>query len=159
MARNKIPDPDRRIKKDRRSKPTSPFTSSSLFGARKHVRRAEDKNRHIYVDRYSTRAVLTVVVTVLLSLADAIFTIKLVGRGAEEINPVMDFFLQDGPVPFLIAKYLLTGTCLVLFLVHKNHPFLFGLIRVKSLMVGALVIYTLLIFYELNLLFTLGGVH
>ncbi len=159
MARNKTPDPDRRINKDRRSKPTSPFTSSSLFGARKHVRRDEDKNRHMYVDRYSTRAVLTVIMTILLSLADAVFTIKLVEGGAEEINPVMDFFLQDGPIPFLIAKYLLTGTCLVLFLVYKNHPFLFGLIRVKSLMVGALIIYTLLIFYELNLLSTLGGVH
>ncbi len=144
--------PDRRSKNDRRAKPTSPLTTSSLFGLRTNSRRVQDKKKHRYVDRYSRRSVSLIIVTILLSIADANFTLKLVSTGAQEINPVMDFFLNFGPIPFLIAKYLLTGTSLIMFLVHKNFTIWGGWLKVKNLLIFVLVMYVILIIYELILL-------
>ncbi|MFQ6114457.1 MAG: DUF5658 family protein [bacterium] len=147
-----FPHPDRRVQKDRRTKQTSPLSSHSLSGSRKDIRRKEDRNVHFYVDRYSIRSILVVQVALILSIADAVFTVKLVGMGAKEINPVMDFFLRFGPVPFLLVKYVLTGSCLIWFLVHKNY-FLFGSrISVKHILILVPILYTILISYELVLI-------
>ena len=145
------PDPDRR-KQNRRYKPTSPITVPSLFGKRKNVRRDEDRLTQPYVDLYSFSSVLSVLVTLILSVTDAIFTLKLISLGGSELNPFMDFFLQLGPFPFLIVKYLLTGTCLIVFLVHKNRVIFGGRLRVKFLLIFSLLVYFILIIYELVLL-------
>ncbi|MFQ5641927.1 MAG: DUF5658 family protein [bacterium] len=146
------PYPDRRST-DRRTRPTNPLSTASLFGRRKHIRREEDFLHQPYVDLYSLKSVATVVTTLVLSMMDAFFTLRLVNMGGKELNPVMDFFLQFGPFPFLLVKYLLTVSCLVLFLVHKNRKVFWARISVKRLMLSALVIYMILIFYELTLLF------
>ena len=146
-----LPHPDRR-KQNRRSKPTSPLTTPSLFGKRKNIRRDEDFLTQPYVDLYSFSSVLSVLVTLILSVTDAIFTLKLISLGGSELNPFMDFFLQIGPFPFLIVKYLLTGTCLIIFLVHKNRVIFGGRLRVKFLLVFSLLVYLTLILYELVLL-------
>ena len=148
-----LPHPDRR-KQNRRSNPTSPLTASSLFGKRKNIRRDEDRLTQPYVDLYSFSSVLSVLVTFILSVTDAIFTLKLISLGGSELNPFMDFFLQLGPFPFLIVKHLLTGTCLIIFLVHKNRVIFGGHLRVKSLLVFSLSLYFTLILYELALLST-----
>ncbi len=147
-----LPHPDRR-KQNRRSNPTSPLTASSLFGKRKNIRRQEDSLSQPYVDLYSFSSVLSILVILILSVTDAFFTLKLISLGGRELNPFMDFFLQLGPFPFLIVKYLLTGTCLIIFLVHKNRV-IFGRLKVKSLLVFSLLLYFTLILYELALLST-----
>ncbi len=146
-----LPQPDRR-KQNRRSKTTSPLTTPSLFGKRKNIRRDEDRLTQPYVDLYSFSSVLSVLVTLILSVTDAILTLKLISLGGRELNPFMDFFLQLGPFPFLIVKYLLTGTCLLIFLVHKNRVIFGGRLRVKFLLLFSLLIYLALILYELVLL-------
>lgn len=151
LLRQKIPHADRR-KQNRRSKPTSPLTTASLFGKRKNIRREEDRLSQPYVDLYSFSSVLSVVVTLILSVTDAILTLKIISLGGSELNPFMDFFLQLGPSPFLIIKYLLTGTCLAIFLVHKNRVIFWGYLRVKSLLVFCLLLYFTLILYEMALL-------
>ena len=83
---------------------------------------------------------------------DATFTLRLVGMGAQELNPVMDFFLKHGAVPFLLAKYLITGSCMVWFLIHKNFRIWGGRVSVKAILVTVLLMYVALIVYELVLL-------
>lgn len=143
-----------RRRQNRRSNPTSPLTASSLFGKRKNIRRDEDSLTQPYVDLYSFSSVLGVLVTLTLSVADAIFTLKLISLGASELNPFLDFFLQLGPIPFLTVKYILTGTCLVFFLVNENRMVFWGRLRVKLLLAFSLLLYFVLIFYELVLLST-----
>ena len=145
----------RRQPGDRRQKPTSPFTIASLFGRRKVVRREEDKAYHKYVDRYSLRSVSIILFILILSVSDAVFTLKLISRGAEEVNPIMDFFLQLGPVIFLGVKYFLTVGSLLCFLILKNHYFLMGRISVKTLIGSILILYLALIGYEITLLATI----
>ncbi|MFQ5640579.1 MAG: DUF5658 family protein [bacterium] len=148
--------PERRSQKDRRARHTSPLSLSSFFGSRIRYRRQEDRDKYYYVDRYSLASILVVLVTIILSAFDATFTLKLVSRGAQEANPVMDFFLHYGPVPFMIAKSVLTGFGLIWFLVHKNYTLIGKTVKVRHLLLGALLIYVVLISYELYLLVITG---
>lgn len=142
-----------RRRKDRRTRPTNPLSSSSRSGQRKTVRRREDRLNQPYVDRYSLRSVSIVVFILILSVTDAVFTLRLIGMGGKELNPVMDFFLGLGPVPFLLVKYLITGSCLLLFLIHKNRLVYRGRVSIKAVLIAVLFLYVLLIFYELTLLY------
>ncbi len=91
---------------------------------------------------------------ILLSLLDAFFTLKLVTIGAaSEFNPVMNFFLNMGPVPFLLIKYALTVGGVLSFLVLKNFTYLSRKVRVSSIIVTVLALYVVLIMYELSLFY------
>ena len=119
------------------------------------VRRTEDLDTHYYVDRYGLGSVAICLVVVLLSVTDAFLTLELVSQGGREVNPVMDFFLRSGPLPFLVAKYLLTGLGVFWMLVHKEYRFLGGPISGKHIMTSTLLLYFLLVLYEFSLLRTL----
>ena len=110
--------------------------------------------KHRFVDRYSFKAVLTIITIIVLSVLDASFTLKLVEIGAaREANPLMDFFLGQGPIPFLIFKYFLTVGSVICVLIFKNFLFWKGKISGKALIVGILVLYAVLIFYELMIFY------
>jgi hypothetical protein len=49
-----------------------------------------------------------------------LLTLLLVNEGAQELNPVMTYFLTFGPTNFLIVKYLLTSLSVVI-VVLLNH--------------------------------------
>ncbi len=152
---------DRRRQTDRRTRPTTPWSRASLFGARAQFRRKEDAEKYYYVDRYSLRACLVIFVTLLLSVSDAFLTLRLISLGAVEANPVMNFFLTQGPVVFLAAKYLITGVCLLWFLVYKNYRIFGTSVRVKHLAGFVMLTYVILIVYEIVLLLlaTSGEIH
>jgi hypothetical protein len=154
-----IPDPkdptavsaDRRSLIDRRAKQTSPFSLVSLRGSRKTIRRAEDRSKHLYVDLYGFDESLLFVLILMLSVADAFLTLELVGGGMTEMNYVMYYYMQLGPLPFVLVKYFLTAVGVILLLIHKNYFFFLGLVRVKTILVGLAVMYSTLITYELLL--------
>jgi hypothetical protein len=58
--------------------------------------------------------------TIVLSVVDAYFTLDLVGRGAEELNPIMDYYLEKSPLIFFSVKYLLTCATIILILSVKE---------------------------------------
>lgn len=148
-----LPFPDRRKNNDRRSRATNPFSFASLFGGRSHFRRKADGVRFYLVDRYSWRAVAAVFAIILLSILDAILTIKLIRIGAaREANPVMDFFLHLGLAPFLMVKYALTVGSVLVCLILKNYR-MGGRIRVKWVLMSVLFLYGALIIYELSLFY------
>lgn len=113
-------------------------------------RRRRDRLTYGYADRYDVPLVLTLVTALLLSIADAFFTLQLVARGAREVNPLMNFFLQMGPTPFLLSKYLITGASLLFFLAHKHRPFFAG-VTGRHLLFAVPFVYTLVILWEITL--------
>lgn len=115
----------RRQGSDRRTRPTNPLSLSSMFGRRRQIRRREDLTTHRYVDVYSGRLVVIVLLSAALSVADTFFTLEIVSRGGIELNPIMDFFLRQGAMPFLAVKYFLTVSGLLILIVHQNFH-LFG---------------------------------
>ncbi len=59
--------------------------------------------------RYSTRKSMLVLSILVLSIADAFFTLNIIAKGGVELNPIMDVAIQKGVVFFLASKYILTS--------------------------------------------------
>ena len=116
---------ERRSRRDRRSK-RWPGIKYFLFGGhRKSTRRGGDHKEFIYVDQYHPWLLVAILLVVILSISDGLFTLHLIGRGAYEVNPVMAWFLNLGTWPFMIAKFLFTCSAILIMLVFHNvyfHP-------------------------------------
>jgi hypothetical protein len=92
-----------------------------LWGGRREViRRQEDRQRRVYIDRYQQSQFAVIVLILFLSVTDAILTLLLISHGAVEINPVMAFYLGLGSYPFLFVKYALTSAGLVVLVVFQR---------------------------------------
>lgn len=142
---------ERRSGKDRRARPTSPFTIQSLRGSRQHFRRKEDTRKLFFVDLYSPLSVAVLIFTVGLSVVDAFLTLELVGQNAQELNPVMDFFLKLGPFQFIMAKWFLTAFGLTTLLILKNYYLWHGRVRAAALLFIFPFLYLVLVGYEILL--------
>lgn len=143
--------PNQRGGKDRRATQTSPLSLAGFRGRRKTIQREEDRATHYYVDLYGLDESLIFILILVFSVADAFFTLALIDGDTTELNYVMYYYMQLGPVPFLLVKYLLTAVGLLLLLVHKNHSFFVGRVRAKAIMVVLVFMYSALITYELFL--------
>jgi hypothetical protein len=142
---------EKRSGKDRRARPTSPFTIQSLMGSRHHYRREEDARKLFFVDLYSPSSVALLIFTLVLSITDAFLTLMLVGQDIHELNPVMDFFLKLGPFYFIMVKWFLTAFGLTTLLVLKNYYLWQGKVRTMAVLVILPFLYLVLIGYEIFL--------
>ena len=113
---------DRRNGRDRRQKPTKPFSKYILLGRRRSIRRKADRKTHIYVDLYGHYLLLLLLLIVLLSVIDAYFTIFHLEKGAREINPFMNFLMGYGNIYFFTIKYALTVLGLILLCIYQSLP-------------------------------------
>ncbi|UCE79319.1 MAG: hypothetical protein JSV13_01415 [Nitrospiraceae bacterium] len=113
----------RRVLLDRRKR-SDRFISRFMFvgGRRKTKRRESDKKRYAPLDFYSPRLLIVLLSILLLSYADAYFTIILLQKKTiVEANPAMAFHLAQGIVPFLLNKFFLTAVSLIILcLFHDN---------------------------------------
>lgn len=146
------PNNDKRSQSDRRSRPTSVWSAFPPAGKRMRNRRTEEHKLPYFVDRFSSMMLVVVLMLVVASITDAVFTIKLIEAGGSEINPVMGHLLDYGTFPFLMGKYVLTVIGMPLLLIYKNH-YLFGTrFRVAYLFPVLLGLYAVLISYQLVLM-------
>ena len=125
----------------------SPFKVSGAPGS--HYRRKEDTRKLFFVDLYSPLSVAVLIFTVCLSVVDAFLTLTLVGHNAEELNPVMDFFLKLGPFHFIMAKWFLTAFGLTTLLILKNYYLWHGKVRAAVLLFIFPFLYLMLVGYEI----------
>jgi hypothetical protein len=115
------------------------------------ARRSDEHRRAYFVDRFSALWFALIVATLAASVADGIITTRLLGAGHEEVNPVMACLLDRGIWWFFIGKYLMTALGLPFLMIFKNH-YLFGTrFRVGYVIPSILVLYVILIGYELHL--------
>lgn len=143
---------DRRHQSDRRQTPTSPWGAFPPAGLRTRHRRAEEHRRQYFVDRFSWILFLFILLIVVGSVVDAIFTIELIDVGASEINPFLNRVLDRGALPFVIVKYVLTVVGLPVLLIFKNHYLFHSRFRVGYLLPLIVGLYALLIGYQLGLM-------
>ncbi|MDB5390650.1 MAG: hypothetical protein JWM11_6296 [Planctomycetaceae bacterium] len=153
MAVSTDPDPKNRSSSDRRQQPTSAWTAWFGDGQRRRNRRTSEDLQPYFVDRFSPRAFALIVTLLTLSISDAYITLILLENGCEEVNPVMNYLLELGPLSFLVGKYVLTAAGLPILLMFKNY-FLFGTrFRVGYLIPGFVLMYLVLISYQFCLLY------
>ena len=89
-----------------------------------------------------------------LSVLDALFTLDLVlHKGAVELNPVMDYYLDCSPLVFFWVKYLLTWAALLIILLAKDVYLFKTKFQVKSLFIIVSIPFLLVVHWELYLLF------
>lgn len=144
---------ERRGDFDRRQGKMSILSKHSLIGKREVIRRQEDRQKPYDVDRHSVKTLAVILLIISLSISDATFTLYLISHGASEINPVMAYFLEHGPLAFFGAKYLVTSSSLVFILANMN-CYLFGTkVKAKILFVLFVIPLALVVSWELYLIF------
>ena len=150
------PDRERRCGKDRRQNMTDNFRYFLMNGRRETARREEDKARVFFFDRYNQKIFAAITAILMLSIFDALLTLVLIERGSTELNPVMAYFLEYGPLPFIISKYLLTSFGVVVLLIFKNVFINKINMYTHSLFSSVIFAFSTVIIWELFLLFTAG---
>jgi hypothetical protein len=121
-------------------------------GRRTGERRAETgRGGSAYVDRYADHLMFCVIGIMLLSVCDAVFTLRILDSGGEELNWFMLTLIEDSVDKFIAVKMALTALTLVMLVIHQNVK-VFGGMRVRHLHYLILTGYSFLIGYELYLL-------
>lgn len=133
-----------------------PFFCAYHLGVRPGKRTGErravtGRGGSAYVDRYADHLMFCVIGVMLLSVCDAVFTLKILDSGGEELNWFMLILIEDSVDKFIAVKMALTALALVMLVIHQNVKF-FGGMRVRHLHYLILTGYSLLIGYELYLL-------
>ncbi len=124
---------------------------NSLTSPRRRDTRREQDTVYPILDFYGWTEMLSAMALILLSLTDATFTLLLILKGGEELNPVMDYFLQMGVFEFVANKLFMTSLCAFSFVACWNY-LVFSFFRVRYLLFVSIAMYVVLIGYELTLL-------
>lgn len=141
---------DRRGALDRRRHSAWSFMYGGLRPRRRSGRRSGDEHR-IFLDWHEPRVLYMALAIVLMSCADALFTLNLLAAGGEELNVIMQALLGQGTRWFLWAKIGLTGLSIVV-LVTVARRLLLGRVPVLWLIQLFFVGYVMLIAWEIYLL-------
>ncbi len=142
---------ERRSRRDRRSHRRPGFKYFLFGGRRKSTRRDNDQNEFIYVDQYHPWLLVAIMLFAILSISDGLFTLNLIERGATEENPIMAWFLSHGPWPFMIAKFILTSSAIIILLIFHKVYFRPLRIQVKTLIPAFGAVFALVLFWQLIL--------
>ncbi len=103
------------------------------------------------IDRLSPKTLLIVLSILGLSILDAFFTIELTSRGAKELNPIMDYYLKQGTLPFFVVKYLLTSAALIIVLALRELSLFGTIIPKKAILYFFLIAMAAVVQWELYL--------
>jgi Domain of unknown function (DUF5658) len=144
---------DRRSGKDRRKHKIPEIKSLFIYKRRKKIRRQDDKNNISYFDQYSSTLFGAIIFLLLLNIIDALLTLFLLGHGASEINPVMAYFLNFGPLTFMSVKYLLASYSVIILLIFNNVFLKKIKIYTRSLFSYTIGAFMLVVAWELFLTF------
>ncbi len=145
---------ERRGRHDRRqhSLRTLAYCGLQKRGRRKQIRRSGE---NYYIDWYDPRLVTLSIAILLLSSLDAALTLTLLDRGAYEANLFMAKMLEINERVFVFSKVLITSLGVLFLLMHAH----FRILRVatgKHALQVLLIVYALLISYEVFLLWRFG---
>ncbi len=143
---------ERRKSQDRRSmKGAFRLAAGKKSLRRKSGRRAEDHATGYYTDRHDAPLLLVAMSVLLFSALDSIFTLQLVARGAEELNPFLKMLMEIDVNLFAWGKMAITAVVLVVLVSHANYV-VFGKFRIRTLLLFSLGFYVCLIIYQVGLL-------
>ena len=142
--------PERRTGRERRFQTLRSLASGSFKRRRYGPRRGADASLAV-TDWYAPQWLAAALLILILCVADALFTLALLGHGASEANPIMDAVVHGDGHSFVAFKFGMTAAGVVL-LVLLARVRAFGRLPVSMLLYGVLVGYLCLVGYEFNLL-------
>ena len=140
----------RRSRDDRRARLFHSLVFGGMNPRRRCGRRETDLSRPI-VDWHGPWLFASSVLILILCVADAVLTLRLLASGAMEANPFMALYVYGDAQRFAIVKLAMTGGG-ILTLVALARFQVFRVLRAQVLVHVVLVAYLVLVAYELNLL-------
>ena len=153
-------DPARDPESSRKSRATPERRASILHAlwrgsfARRRLGPRRSTDRHpVMTDWFQPQWLATAIIILVLSCADALLTIDLVGRGATEINPLMGPLVHGSARAFALWKIGLTALGVIVLTMLARFRIL-GQIAVGSILYLVLCGYLALVGYEIWLLRT-----
>lgn len=118
MTVRSVPAGDQRLLPDRRHRPTRWLSCCWLTGRRRGGRRVGER-WNVYVDRCTLAEYGLVLAVLALAVLDTVFTVRHVGTGIDEANPIMAWMLGTGGTGlFAAVKLGMTSLALVFLLGH-----------------------------------------
>ena len=125
----------------------------AMFLNRRRDARRDGDHIDNYTDWYGHLPLFATVTIILLCFADAFLTTVLISKGAVELNILMDWLIQRDIHMFAIVKMAVTGTALIILVIHLNfRVFYKKYIAVRYVLYAMVPVYSLLIYHELNML-------
>jgi hypothetical protein len=105
---------------DRRRRPTPMLSRFTFTGGRRESGRRDGEGENIYVDVYSLRLVLLLLLFFTLTVIDSVSTLIYLGKGGRELNPIAQWMIDQGGIFFVLTKGVLSGMCLLFVMLHKT---------------------------------------
>ena len=143
---------DRRSGKDRRKQMTS-WRRMIFFGKRENVRRKADREKLVWVDKYSPKLFIAILIVVVLSMTDAVLTLYLIKKGAREVNPIMAYCLSHGPSAFILIKYTLTCISVITLLILSNVFIMRLKMYTRTIFTYVIGVFSCVVLWELFLIY------
>ncbi len=143
-----MPEPEKRVLKDRRKKPTPGLSRYTFFGRRRSIRRTQEREKGGYVDRYSYVLFFFLVLVLGLNILDSIFTMMILDMKGWELNPIVQSVMNIHGDRFWIWKFGIVSASLILLCLHSRFKW------VKGTLVAVTAIYLLVVLYQLFLLYS-----
>ena len=141
---------ERRDLRDRRRHSWRTLTYCGFQGrGRRRYARRNDSN--YYLDWYGPGLVLTGIAVLMLSSLDALFTLTLLDRGAHEANYFMARLIEVDDDLFVAVKLAVTTVGIMVLLMHA-HFFIWRMISIRRVLKTIVILYGLVIAYQLILL-------
>jgi hypothetical protein len=137
---------ERRQVSDRRTRTLHALAVGGVRGRRRHIRR-QGPPRIAAIDWYPPQIFALVLLTLLLSCVDSLNTVALLNRGFIEVNPLMRELIDQGGPGFAVIKFSMTAVSMMA-LIALTGARAFGRFPVRSILVGALMVYVGLVVYE-----------
>jgi hypothetical protein len=141
--------PERRVPIERRDLNWRTVLVGSVAPRRRANRRGGEGEG--LLDWHEPHLMFLAITILLLSMTDALLTLKLIANGAEEANPIMAYLLEHTPELFAVIKMGLTGAGIVV-LVALARARVFRVIRASIFIHWCMLGYVALIAYEAWLL-------
>lgn len=105
---------------DRRRHPTPMLSRYTFFGGRRRTARRENEGEGLFIDVYSLRLSLLLLLFFALTVFDSVATLFYLRKGGTELNPIAQWMIEQGNIEFVLIKGLLTAVCVVFVMLHKN---------------------------------------
>lgn len=147
---------ERRSSQDRRRNHLKAFTAQFVKPRRGVSGRRETDTHGFCVDVHEPALLIVVLATLSLCVVDVYATLTLLQRGGSELNPVMRALIKTDVWLFFVFKYVVTAGGLFVLLSYKNFRLYKGFTAIHTLY-GILIIYVLLVIYEVRLLALAAG--
>jgi hypothetical protein len=138
---------DRRERHDRRRRVWWSVVYGSFNPRRRRPSRRLLEDRYHSLDWHDAHLLAVAIGILLLSMADALMTVRLLGVGADEVNPIMAAVVYRSAAVFATVKMTLTGLGVIVMVMLARYRFM-RMVRVDVVMYAVLVAYSALLAYE-----------